>query len=59
MKLTVMMCRYSPRKNMPNFIAEYSVWNPPTSSCSDSGRSNGNRFVSANPLMRNSRNPSG
>ena len=33
---------------MPNFIAEYSVWNPPTSSCSDSGRSNGSRFVSAN-----------
>ena len=44
---------------MPNFIAEYSVWNPPTSSCSDSGRSNGRRLVSAKALTRKSRKPSG
>ena len=42
---------YSPRKNMPNFIPEYSVWKPPMSSCSDSGRSNGKRLVSANALI--------
>ncbi len=58
-KLTVMTWRYSPRKNRPNFIAEYSVWKPPTSSCSDSGRSNGSRLVSAKALTRNSRKPSG
>ncbi len=58
-KLTVITCRYSPRKNMPNFIAEYSVWNPPTSSCSASARSNGRRFVSAKALMRKIKQPIG
>src|SRR5687767_10165787 len=28
--------RYSPTKNMPNFIPEYSEWNPAMSSLSDS-----------------------
>ena len=44
---------------MPNFIAEYSVWKPPTSSCSDSGRSNGSRLVSAKALTRKIRKLSG
>ncbi len=44
---------------MPNFIAEYSVWKPPTSSCSDSGRSNGSRLVSAKALTRKIRKPIG
>ena len=44
---------------MPNFIAEYSVWKPPISSCSDSGRSNGSRLVSAKALTRKIRKPSG
>src|SRR4051794_14508553 len=44
----VIMAAYSPKKNKANFIDEYSVWYPPTSSVSDSGRSNGRRFVSAN-----------
>ncbi len=30
----------------------YSVWNPATSSCSASGRSNGARLVSARPPMK-------
>src|SRR4030067_3184462 len=40
----------SPRKNIPNFMLEYSVWNPATSSASASGRSNGARLVSANAV---------
>src|SRR5689334_8342430 len=43
---TVTMLTYSARKNSANFSDEYSVWNPPTSSDSASGRSNGARFVS-------------
>src|SRR3712207_2115868 len=43
---TVTMLTYSARKNSANFSEEYSVWNPPTSSDSASGRSNGARFVS-------------
>ncbi len=43
---TVTMLTYSARKNIANFSAEYSVWNPPTSSPSASGRSNGSRLVS-------------
>ena len=41
------MLAYSPRKNRPKVIAEYSVWKPATSSASDIGRSNGVRLVSA------------
>lgn len=37
---------YSARKNIANFSDEYSVWKPPTSSPSPSGRSNGMRFDS-------------
>src|SRR3569833_1393854 len=43
---TVPMLMYSARKNSANFSDEYSVWKPPTSSDSASGRSNGARFVS-------------
>ena len=44
---TVTMFTYSARKNIANFSEEaYSVWKPPTSSDSASGRSNGARLVS-------------
>src|SRR5690242_2060060 len=43
---TVTMLMYSARKNRANFSDEYSVWKPPTSSDSASGRSNGARLVS-------------
>src|ERR1700749_1879004 len=43
---TVTMLMYSARKNRANLSDEYSVWNPPTSSDSASGRSNGARLVS-------------
>ncbi len=43
---TVVMLTYSARKNIANFSDEYSVWKPPTSSPSASGRSNGARLVS-------------
>ena len=43
---TVTMLMYSARKNSANFSDEYSVWKPPTSSPSASGRSNGRRLVS-------------
>ncbi len=43
---TVAMLMYSARKNRANFSEEYSVWKPPTSSPSASGRSNGARLVS-------------
>ena len=43
---TVTMLMYSARKNSANFSDEYSVWKPPTSSDSASGRSNGARLVS-------------
>src|SRR3954470_13040758 len=46
---TVTMLTYSARKNSANFRDEYSVWKPPTSSDSASGRSNGARLVS--PIM--------
>src|SRR5829696_5100102 len=42
----VTMLTYSARKNSANFSDEYSVWKPPTSSDSASGRSNGARLVS-------------
>jgi len=37
----------SARKKIAKRMPEYSVWNPPTSSCSASTRSNGGWFVSA------------
>src|SRR5665648_526097 len=43
---TLIMLMYSARKNQANFIDEYSVMYPETSSPSASGRSNGIRFVS-------------
>src|SRR5690242_15786794 len=43
---TVIMLMYSARKNIANLNDEYSVWKPPTSSDSASGRSNGARLVS-------------
>src|SRR5215207_307834 len=50
---TVTMFTYSARKNSANFNDEYSVWNPPTSSDSASGRSNGARLVSPTMEMTN------
>ena len=41
----------SARKKSANRIDEYSVWKPPTSSCSASTRSNGGRFSSAVPAI--------
>src|SRR4028118_172649 len=46
---TVTMLMYSARKNMANFSEVYSVWKPPTSSLSASGRSHGARLVSPAP----------
>ena len=43
---TVVMLTYSASMNIANLIDEYSVWNPPTSSPSASGRSKGARLVS-------------
>src|SRR5215468_3441172 len=56
---TTIMLAYSARKNSANRIPLYSVWNPPVSSCSASGRSNGARFVSANPPMKKMTNAIG
>ena len=44
------MLTYSARYISVNRIEEYSVWYPPTSSPSPSGRSNGSRLVS--PTMQ-------
>ena len=41
----------SARKNRANRIEQYSVWNPPTSSCSASTRSKGGRLSSAVPAI--------
>ena len=41
----------SARKKRAKRIEEYSVWKPPTSSCSASTRSNGGRFSSAVPAI--------
>src|ERR687894_1610308 len=49
---TVTMLMYSARKKSANFSEEYSVWKPPTSSPSASGRSNGARLVSPTLEMR-------
>src|SRR3954452_16972936 len=43
----------SERKNSANRIDEYSVWKPPTRSCSASTRSNGGRLSSAVDAIRN------
>src|SRR5918993_1091863 len=48
---TVTMLMYSARKNIANFSELYSVWKPPTSSDSASGRSNGARLVSPTTAM--------
>src|SRR5580704_10404237 len=45
------MARYSPRKNSANLNPEYSVWYPATSSDSPSGKSKGERLVSAMAAM--------
>src|SRR6185436_11432870 len=50
---TVTMLTYSARKNSANLSDEYSVWKPPTSSDSASGRSNGARFVSPTIAITN------
>ncbi len=49
---TVIMLMYSARKNIANLNDEYSVWKPPTSSDSASGRSNGARLVSPTAEMQ-------
>ena len=49
---TVIMLTYSASMNIANFSDEYSVWNPPTSSPSASGKSNGARLVSPTIEMR-------
>ena len=49
---TVTMLTYSASMNMANFNDEYSVWKPPTSSPSASGRSNGARLVSPTMATR-------
>src|SRR5215510_841261 len=56
---TVNMLAYSARKNSENLKPLYSVWNPATSSDSASGKSNGARFVSATPHMKNRMKPIG
>src|SRR5471032_2717391 len=43
----MIMCEYSATKKSDHLNAPYSVWKPPTRSDSDSGMSNGWRFVSA------------
>ena len=49
---TVIMFAYSAMKNIANLKLEYSVWKPPTSSVSPSGRSKGARLVSAMADMK-------
>src|SRR5690242_18014737 len=53
---TVVMFTYSASMNIANFKLEYSVWNPPTSSPSASGRSKGARLVSPTIAVRYTRN---
>src|SRR3978361_1994861 len=50
------MLAYSPRKNSAKLIAEYSTKKPATISDSPSGRSNGDRLVSASVEMKNTMN---
>src|SRR6476661_4461406 len=56
---TVVMLTYSASMNIANFSEEYSVWNPPTSSPSASGRSNGARLVSPTIDTTYTRNDTG
>src|SRR5215813_14694139 len=49
---TTIMFAYSARKNSAKRMPLYSVWKPPVSSCSASGRSNGARLVSARPPIK-------
>src|ERR1700722_910981 len=51
MQDTAIRFAYSASMYMANFMPLYSVCQPPTSSCSDSARSNGSRFVSAVAAM--------
>src|SRR5690606_1455952 len=53
---TVVMLTYSASMNIANFSDEYSVWNPPTSSPSASGRSKGARLVSPTIAVTYTRN---
>src|SRR3954471_9945555 len=53
---TVVMLTYSASMNIANFSEEYSVWNPPTSSPSASGRSKGARLVSPTIAVTYTRN---
>ena len=46
----------SARKNRANRIEEYSVWKPPTSSCSASTRSKGGWLSSAVPAIMKTMN---
>src|SRR5450631_1179436 len=50
------MLAYSPRKNSAKLMDEYSTKNPATISDSPSGRSNGERLVSARAEMKNTTN---
>ena len=52
----VMTFMNSAKKNSAKRMEEYSVWKPPTSSCSASTKSNGGRFSSAVAAIRNTRN---
>src|ERR1700730_9961573 len=54
---TVIMLEYSAMKNIANLKLAYSVWNPPTSSCSASTRSNGARLVSATAAVKKRKKP--
>src|SRR6185436_5770083 len=56
---TTIMFAYSARKNSAKRMPLYSVWNPPVSSCSASGRSNGARLVSARLPMTKITNATG
>src|SRR5262245_44789214 len=57
-EITIMFA-YSARKKRAKRMPLYSVWNPPVSSCSASGRSNGARLVSARPPMKKMTNATG
>src|SRR5580765_3487868 len=58
-ELIVITFANSPRKKSPNFMLEYSVWKPATSSASASGRSKGARLVSANAVIMKVMNATG
>src|SRR5262245_1374438 len=56
---TTIMLAYSARKNSAKRMPLYSVWKPPVSSDSASGKSNGARLVSASPPISTSTNATG